>query len=108
MRTWASSCIFRETGSLAGVKLRARFEHVEWPQGEADPVRMKTNIGVNGACGRMSQRIIQLAHEDKSLHLAAALESAGHPALGKDVGDLAGVGPAGRPGRLRPARRSAP
>jgi 4-hydroxy-tetrahydrodipicolinate reductase len=58
---------------------------------------MKTTIGVNGACGRMGQRIIQLAHEDKSLHLGAALEFAGHPSLGKDVGDLAGIGPLGVP-----------
>jgi dihydrodipicolinate reductase len=26
---------------------------------------MKTLIGINGACGRMGQRIVQLAHEDK-------------------------------------------
>ena len=56
---------------------------------------MKTNIGVNGACGRMGQRIVQLAHEDKSLHLAVALESAGHPQLGKDIGEIAGLGPLG-------------
>ena len=56
---------------------------------------MKTTIGVNGACGRMGQRIIQLANEDKSLHLGAALEFAGHPLLGKDIGDLAGLGPLG-------------
>jgi 4-hydroxy-tetrahydrodipicolinate reductase len=58
-------------------------------------VIMKTTIGVNGACGRMSQRIIQLAHEDKSLRLGAALEYAGHPFLGRDAGDLAGVGSLG-------------
>src|SRR5262249_32007964 len=56
---------------------------------------MKTTIGVNGACGRMGQRIIQLAHEDKSLALAAALEVAGHPQLGQDVGNVAGIGPVG-------------
>ncbi len=56
---------------------------------------MKITIGVNGACGRMGQRIIQLAHEDKDLVLAAALEapnyleqgriSARSPALGNWV-----------------------
>ena len=56
---------------------------------------MKTSIGVNGACGRMGQRIVQLAQEDKSLHLAVALESAGHPQLGKDIGEVAGIGPLG-------------
>ena len=44
---------------------------------------MKTIIGVNGACGRMGQRIIQLAHEDNSLTIGAALEAAGHPRLGQ-------------------------
>jgi 4-hydroxy-tetrahydrodipicolinate reductase len=53
---------------------------------------MKTTIGVNGACGRMGQRIIQLAHEDKSLAIGAALEAAGHPQEGKDIGDIAGIG----------------
>ena len=54
---------------------------------------MKTVIGVNGACGRMGQRIIQLAQEDKELTLGAALDAPGHPQLGRDVGELAGLGP---------------
>ena len=53
---------------------------------------MKTIIGVNGACGRMGQRIVQLAHEDKSLALGAALEAAGHPCAGKDIGEVTGLG----------------
>ncbi len=53
---------------------------------------MKTVIGVNGACGRMGQRIIQLAHEDKDLALGAALEAPGHPKLGQDVGEVSGLG----------------
>jgi len=56
---------------------------------------MKTIIGVNGACGRMGQRILQLAHEDKSLTIGAALEAAGHPRLGQDAGAVAGIGPIG-------------
>ena len=56
---------------------------------------MKTIIGVNGACGRMGQRIIQLAHEDHSLDIGAALEAAGHPRQGQDIGDVAGIGPIG-------------
>src|SRR5258707_2448940 len=28
---------------------------------------MKTILGMNGACGRMGQRILQLVHEDKTL-----------------------------------------
>jgi 4-hydroxy-tetrahydrodipicolinate reductase len=54
---------------------------------------VKTVIGVNGACGRMGQRIIQLAQEDKELTLGAALDAPGHPQLGRDVGELAGLGP---------------
>ena len=53
---------------------------------------MKTIIGVNGACGRMGQRIVQLAHEDKSLSVGAALEASSHPCSGKDIGEVAGLG----------------
>ncbi len=58
---------------------------------------MKTKLAVNGACGRMGKRIVQLAHEDKSLHLVAAVDFAGHPELGKDIGEAAGVGRLGVP-----------
>lgn len=58
---------------------------------------MKTKLGVNGACGRMGQRIIQFAHEDKSLHLVAATDFAGHPAQGQDAGETAGLGKLGVP-----------
>src|SRR5438105_15601571 len=60
---------------------------------------MKTIIGVNGACGRMGQRIVQLAHEDKELALGAALEAPGHPQLGRDIGEIAGLGKLGVPVR---------
>jgi 4-hydroxy-tetrahydrodipicolinate reductase len=56
---------------------------------------MKTILGVNGACGRMGQRIIALAQEDKSLQLGAALDAPGHPGQGRDAGELAGVGALG-------------
>ncbi|MCS6975635.1 MAG: 4-hydroxy-tetrahydrodipicolinate reductase [Gemmatales bacterium] len=52
---------------------------------------MKTTVGINGACGRMGMRLIQLAHEDKELHIGAALESPHHPDLGKDIGELTGL-----------------
>src|SRR5438552_15492695 len=58
---------------------------------------MKTVFGMNGACGRMGQRIIQLAQEDKSLVLGAALEAPGHPQLGPDVGEVIGSGKLGVP-----------
>jgi 4-hydroxy-tetrahydrodipicolinate reductase len=47
----------------------------------------------------MGQRILQLAHEDKDLALGAALEAPGHPALGRDAGEVAGLGHLGVPVR---------
>jgi 4-hydroxy-tetrahydrodipicolinate reductase len=58
---------------------------------------MKTTIGINGVCGRMGQRIVQLAHEDEELAIGAALEAAGHPNLGRDVGEETGIGKLGVP-----------
>jgi len=58
---------------------------------------MKTIIGVNGACGRMGQRIIQLAHEDQDLQLGAALDAPSHPQQGRDIGELVGLGRMGFP-----------
>lgn len=56
---------------------------------------MKTILGIQGACGRMGQRLVALAHEDHALTLGAALEAPGHPHLGKDAGEVAGIGPIG-------------
>jgi 4-hydroxy-tetrahydrodipicolinate reductase len=53
---------------------------------------MKTRVGINGSCGRMGQRLVQLAHEDRELDLVAALEATGHPDLGCDAGEVAGIG----------------
>jgi 4-hydroxy-tetrahydrodipicolinate reductase len=58
---------------------------------------MKTIIGVNGAGGRMGQRIVQLAHQDPDFAIGAALEGPDHPALGEDIGALAGIGELGVP-----------
>src|SRR5438477_5952781 len=56
---------------------------------------MKMSLGVNGACGRMGLRIIDLAYADKDITLTAALESPAHPLLGRDIGEVAGVGSLG-------------
>src|SRR5262245_23822996 len=56
---------------------------------------MKTPIAINGACGRMGQRLVALAHDDPELDVIAAVDSAGHPAQGRDAGTAAGVGPVG-------------
>ena len=58
---------------------------------------MKTIIAVNGACGRMGQRIIQLAHEDQSLQIVTAVDFAGHPEQGHDIGVACGLGKLGVP-----------
>ena len=56
---------------------------------------MKILIGVNGACGLMGQRLIALASQDPQLGLSAALDAPGHANIGKDAGELAGVGALG-------------
>jgi 4-hydroxy-tetrahydrodipicolinate reductase len=58
---------------------------------------MKTHIAINGACGRMGQRLVALAHEDKHLAVVAAIDSPTHPRQGEDAGAVAGVGPIGVP-----------
>ena len=58
---------------------------------------MKTHLAINGACGRMGQRLVALAKEDHDLLVVAALDSAKHPAFGQDAGTLAGIGPIGVP-----------
>jgi 4-hydroxy-tetrahydrodipicolinate reductase len=58
---------------------------------------MKTHIAINGACGRMGQRLVALSREDPELKLVAAVDWPGHSAQGRDAGELAGVGPLGIP-----------
>jgi 4-hydroxy-tetrahydrodipicolinate reductase len=53
---------------------------------------MKTIVGINGAAGRMGQRLVHLTCEDNELTLGAALESADHPRQGQDIGEIAGLG----------------
>lgn len=52
---------------------------------------MKIRLAINGACGRMGQRLVALASEDPHLHLVAALDHATHPHQNRDAGELAGV-----------------
>ena len=54
-------------------------------------------LGVNGASGRMGQRVVALASADKGLKVAAAYETASSPRLGQDAGEIAGVGKLGVP-----------
>lgn len=57
----------------------------------------RIRLGVNGAAGRMGQRIIALAHQDPELVVTAAYEWHQCPHLGKDAGELAGIGHIGVP-----------
>jgi 4-hydroxy-tetrahydrodipicolinate reductase len=50
------------------------------------------DVVVAGAAGRMGSRLVALLREETELHLVAALEAAGHAALGRDAGEQAGVG----------------
>jgi 4-hydroxy-tetrahydrodipicolinate reductase len=54
-------------------------------------------VGVHGAAGRMGQRLVALIHQSDDLKVAAALESPACPVLGRDAGELAGIGPIGVP-----------
>ena len=56
---------------------------------------MKTVLAINGACGRMGQRLVALAREDPDLTVGAALDAPRHPNLGRDAGELAGLGTLG-------------
>lgn len=52
-------------------------------------------LGVNGAAGRMGQRVVALAAQDPGLKVTAAYESASSSKIGQDAGTLAGIGELG-------------
>jgi 4-hydroxy-tetrahydrodipicolinate reductase len=52
-------------------------------------------IAVAGAAGKMGARICTLAHEHTEITLSGALERPGHPAVGRDAGELHGFGTCG-------------
>ncbi len=47
---------------------------------------------VAGAAGRMGGRIIHMMRESEEVRLLGAFEKPGHPAIGKDVGEVVGLG----------------
>lgn len=51
-----------------------------------------TNIIVTGATGRMGSRITALSKDYHDLKLVGAIERIGHDAVGKDIGQLIGIG----------------
>src|SRR5918992_4517345 len=52
-------------------------------------------VTIAGAAGRMGTRLVALVRESSDLRLAAALEAPRHPSVGRDAGEVAGVGAAG-------------
>ena len=53
------------------------------------------NLVVAGAAGRMGQTLIRIIAETPGASLSGALERPGSASLGKDAGEMAGVGPLG-------------
>lgn len=49
-------------------------------------------VAIAGAAGRMGKRLLDLVNLEKETRVAGALEQAGHPALGADAGENAGLG----------------
>jgi 4-hydroxy-tetrahydrodipicolinate reductase len=52
---------------------------------------------VIGAAGKMGSRIIHMIHETPSLSLYRAIERPDHPSIGKDIGEIIGLGKMGIP-----------
>lgn len=51
-----------------------------------------SDVVVAGAAGRMGSRVVACLGDAPDLRLVGAVEAAGHPALGRDAGEVAGVG----------------
>ncbi len=52
---------------------------------------------MNGALGRMGRQIIALATNTADIQVIGAVEYAGHPDIGRDVGEIIGIGRIGVP-----------
>jgi len=56
---------------------------------------MPTNVIVCGAAGRMGKLLVSVIHEHAETRLVGAVEMPEHWALGKDAGEVAGIGAIG-------------
>lgn len=54
-----------------------------------------TTLAITGVAGRMGGRLVALAQQDKELKVVGAVERAGAPQIGRDAGEVAGVGAIG-------------
>ena len=52
-------------------------------------------IAVMGVAGRMGQQLVRALHETEGCTIAGGAEHSSSPAIGADVGILAGIGPLG-------------
>src|SRR5687768_12914335 len=55
------------------------------------------SIAITGATGRMGKRLVALARDSGRFDVVAALAKPNHALLGRDAGEIAGVGPIGLP-----------
>ena len=52
-------------------------------------------VAVAGASGKMGGRLVHLVHQSGDLEITGGLERPGHPAIGKDLGEVVGLGTLG-------------
>ena len=64
-------------------------------------------IGVVGAAGRMGKTIVSCIEDTDGVTLSCGIESAGNPALGQDVGEMAGIGKKNIASARRPGENDA-
>lgn len=53
---------------------------------------MQTRLAICGAAGRMGRTILEVCRDDDDTTVTAAIEHADSPALGRDAGEIAGIG----------------
>lgn len=51
-----------------------------------------TRVAIAGASGRMGKTLIEACHQTEGINLTVATDRSGNDAIGKDAGDVAGVG----------------
>jgi 4-hydroxy-tetrahydrodipicolinate reductase len=56
-----------------------------------------TTLAITGVAGRMGGRLVALAQQDKELNVVGAVERADAPQIGRDAGEVAGIGTMGLP-----------
>jgi 4-hydroxy-tetrahydrodipicolinate reductase len=72
--------------------------------GTSEPINCKVScrkeeimisVIIDGACGRMGKMITQGVVTQSDMQLIGAIEYSGHPQIGQDVGEVAGIGTVG-------------